>query len=67
MAGIGKGLQKVIDDITTSGALICPFAAAAGGWTGQTAALSSAIPCGAWCKLYDNEKKDCRLVLRVVS
>jgi hypothetical protein len=62
MAGIEKGLQKVIDDIVKSGALICPFAASAGDWTGQMTALSKAIPCGAWCKLYDGQKQDCRLV-----
>ena len=62
MTGIGKGLQIVIDDIVKSDALICPFAASAGNFTGQTTALDKAIPCGAWCKLYDKEKQDCRLI-----
>lgn len=68
MGLLDAGLDKQIEKIVKSGKLLCPFtigSAATGmgglqGWT--SVALERSIPCGAWCKLYNNERQDCRLV-----
>jgi len=68
MGILDAGLDKRIEKIVQSGKLLCPFtigSASTGlgglqGWT--SVALERSIPCGAWCKLYDGNRSDCRLV-----
>lgn len=70
MGILDAGLDKSIEKIVKSGKLLCPFTIGAaapgvggvGGW--KMVALEQSIPCGAWCKLYDASRQDCRLITR---
>ena len=70
MGILDMGVEKEIERIVKSGKLLCPFAIGSsnqglGGLKGyKVVALQQSLQCGAWCKLYDNESKDCRLVHR---
>jgi len=65
MSFLGKGITE-----PKSKGKKCPFAFAAVREDVKKSAVTlaniidSGVDCGDWCKLYDKEKNDCKLVLR---